>query len=435
MNARQQVSASNYLGAYARIAGILPGRSLDWLVQARAAAIERFAANGFPTRRDEAWKYTSVSAIENSRFSVLPEPCAEFLAAQVNEYALPDAHLLVFVNGRLEPRLIRHGRLPAGVALSGLGYSLEQNRCEAGGLMLSGAAASPFVDLNLALMADGAYIRLPPGAIVKAPIQLLFIASEPNLAIQPRNLVLAGEGSSASIIEHHVALGEAGYFTNAVTNIVVGPGAGIEHYKLQQESPRAFHIATLNVVQQADSRFLSASFALGAQLSRTGITVALDAEGASCDLDGLYLGDGRQHVDHHTRIDHLKPRCTSRELYKGIISGAARAVFNGQVMVHPGARGSDAMQANHNLLLSDNAEIDTKPQLEIWADEVKCSHGATVGQLDEAQVFYLRARGIDDSLARRLLTRAFAMEIVHRVRVMSLQARLDTLLQDKLQVH
>ena len=435
MNARQQISASNYLGAYRRIASLLPGQSLDWLSQARTAAIGRFAANGFPTRRDEAWKYTSVGAIEQSRFSVLPEPCAEFLAAQVSEYALPEAHVLVFVNGRLEPRLLQHGRLPGGVVLSGLGYTLERQPHELAGLLLANGADSPFVDLNLAMMADGAYIRLPPGAVVKAPIQLLFIASEANLAIQPRNLVQAGEGSSASIIEHHVALGEAGYFTNSVTNISLGPGARIEHYKLQQESPRAFHIATLNVRQQQDSHFYSASIALGAQLSRTGITVALAGENAGCDLDGLYLGDGRQHVDHHTRIDHLQPACTSRQRYKGILNGAARAVFNGQVVVHPGARGSDAMQTNHNLLLSENTEIDTQPQLEIWADEVKCSHGATVGQLDEAQVFYLRARGIDDRQARQMLTRAFAMEVVHRVRLMSLQARLDRLLYDKLLLH
>jgi Fe-S cluster assembly protein SufD len=281
-------------------------------------------------------------------------------------------------------------------------------------------------------MTDGAYLRLAPGVTVKGPIQLLFIASEAALAIQPRNLFIAGEGSSAAIVEHHVAVDESGYLTNTVSDIVVGAGASIEHHKLQEESPKAFHIATVNVAQAANSRFVSGSFALGGRLARTGITVSLQAEGASCTLDGLYVTDGRQHVDHHTRVDHRQARCTSRELYKGVLNGASRAVFSGRVVVHPDAQGSDAVQTNHNLLLSENAEIDTKPQLEIWADDVKCSHGATVGQLDEAQVFYLRSRGIDEAAARAMLTRAFAMEIIERVQVHALQGRLDELLQAKL---
>lgn len=437
MNARQAASADDYLGAFRRIAGALPGHHLDWLREARAEAIGRFAQQGFPTLRDEDWKYTSVASIEKGRFNVLPAPGAASSAsassaAAVATHALPDSHLLVFVDGRLDPGLCRRGRLPAGIVFGGLADRLVQ---DPEGLEESLAVfhpASAFSDLNLAFMADGAYIRLPPGATVAAPIQLLFIATEAALAVQPRNLVQAAAGSSACIVEHHVALGEAGYFTNAVTDIVLGPGAGIEHHKLQQESPAAFHIATVNVAQGPKSRFVSGSFALGARLARTGITVALDAEEAICTLDGLYLTDGRQHVDHHTRIDHRSPRCTSRELYKGVLSGASRAVFNGRVVVHPDAQGSDAFQTNHNLLLSENAEIDTKPQLEIWADDVKCSHGATVGQLDEDQVFYLRARGIGEAAARTLLTRAFAKEVIDRVSTMSLQDRLDALLQDKL---
>jgi len=432
MTPRQPGSAADYLGAFRRISSLLPGLHLDWLRQARAEAIGRFSQQGFPTLHDEEWKYTSVASIEKGRFNILPTASDNLLAPQVALHALPDSHLLVFVNGRLDPGLSRPGRLPPGTVLSSLAYQLEQDQDWPEDTLVTYPPASPFADLNLAFMADGAYVRLPPEATLAAPIQLLFITSEANLAVQPRNLLVAGAGSSASIVEQHVALGESSYFTNAVTDIVVGSGATLEHHKLQQESPAAFHIATVNVAQAAKSRFTSTAFALGARLARTGIAVKLLAEDASCTLDGLYLSDGRQHVDHHTWIDHQKPRCTSRQLYKGILNGASRAVFNGRVVVHPDAQGSDALQTNHNLLLSENAEIDTKPQLEIWADDVKCSHGATVGQLDENQVFYLRARGIAEASARAMLTRAFAKEIIDRVGPLSLQERLDQLLQDKL---
>jgi len=432
MNDRQASSVGNYFGAFGRVSHALPGQRLGWLQQARETAIERLTRIGFPTQHDEERKYTSLSAIENSRFSLLPGPSPDFLAAQIADYALPDAHLLVFVNGRLEPELCRTGRLPPGMMLSSLGYMLDQDPDQLSEDLLVYDHSSVFSDLNLAFLADGAFVRLPSGVMLTAPIQLLFIATETNLAIQPRNLVLAAANSSASIIEHHVAAHEATYFTNAVTDIALGPGANIEHHKLQQEGLAAFHIATVNVSQEAKSCFSSTSFALGGRLTRIGINVRFEGEDASCNLDGLYLTDGRQHVDHHTRIDHLKPRCTSRELYKGILRGASRAVFNGQVVVHRDAQGSDAIQTNHNLLLSENAEIDTKPQLEIWADDVKCSHGATVGQLDENQVFYLRSRGIAENSARAMLTRAFGMEIIKRLRLLSLQERLDQLLQDKL---
>lgn len=434
MNARLPGTVSDYLGAFERISSILPGHQSGWLHEARKAALERFVHQGFPSQHDEDWKYTNVAAIEHGRFCVLSAPSHLYLSAQVNAHALPGAHLLVFVNGRLEPGLCRTGRLQPGVVLGSLGYILEQKPDGLDETLLLGNATttSPFADLNLSFMADGAYIRLPPGTVIKAPIQILCIASEANLAIQPRHLVLAAADSSATLIEQHVATSETSYFTNTVTHIALGPGASIEHYKLQQESPSAFHIAEIEVSQGANSHFSSGSFALGARLARTGINVALRAEGAVCDLIGLYLADGRQHLDHHTRIDHLQPRGTSREFYKGVLSGASRGVFNGRVVVHPDAQGSDAFQANHNLLLSENAEIDTKPQLEIWADDVKCSHGATVGQLDEEQVFYLRTRGMAQGAARALLTRAFAREVVDRVRLPALQEKLDAALQEKL---
>lgn len=432
MNARPAELANDYLWTFRRVADSLPGHQLDWLRQARAAAIGRFAGQGFPTRRDEEWKYTDVGSIAAASFNVLPPPAGPSLAERITDLALADSHRLVFVNGRLEPALSRLGRLPAGVVLGSLAFRLEQSAADVQPALAAFPPASSFVDLNLAFMADGAYIRLPPGAVVEAPIQLLFLVSEDGLAVQPRNLILAGAGSSATLVEHHAALVDGRYFTNAVTDIVLEAGARIEHHKLQQEGPAALHIATVNVSQAADSHFVSGAYAFGARLARTAINVALDGAAASCTLDGLYVTDGRQHIDHHTRIEHRLPRCTSREFYKGVVNGASRAVFNGRIVVAIDAQGSDARQNNHNLLLSEQAEIDSQPQLEIWADDVQCSHGATVGQLDEDQVFYLRSRGIAEPAARALLTRAFAMEVVDRVPVMALQERLDALLQDKL---
>ena len=432
MNARLPNSTQNYLGAYERISGLLPGHGLAWLRAARDEAIASFAQRGFPTQRDEDWKYTSVAAIEQGRYNVLAAPCPYQLAGQVARHALPGAHLLVFVNGLLEPSLSSPGHLPPGIGLGSLAYLLEEHPDSLDKALIIGASSSAFADLNLAFMGDGAYIFLPPKTHVKNPIQLLFISSETNLAIQQRTMVLASPGSSASIVEQHVARDQDSYFSNALTNIALGVDSSVEHYLLQQESPNTFHIATVEVRQQANSHFVSGCYALGSRLSRVGIMVALEGEGATCDLDGLYLTSDRQHIDHHTRIDHLTPGATSRQLYKGVVAGASRAVFNGRVVVHANAQRSDAIQTNRNLLLSENAEIDTKPQLEIWADDVKCSHAATVGQIDEDQVFYLRSRGIAEADARILLTRAFAREVIDRARLLPLQDRLDILLHEKL---
>lgn len=429
-------AVDHYRSEYARLAGQLPGAKLAWLVQARQAAMARFAERGLPTQRDEAWKYTSVAAIDSARFAIgLPagQPAADArLAGLVAAHAITGAHLLVFVDGRLAPALSRPGRLPAGVGLGSLAEALADPPPGLQEALLGAESPSAFADLNLACLADGACLSLAPGAVVAAPIQWLFIASESGLASQPRNLVLTAADSSAAIVEHHVAVGSERYLSNAVTDIRLATGAVVAHHKLQQESPAAFHIAAVNVAQAAKSQFVSSSFAFGARLARVDIAIGFDAEEAACTLDGLYLTDGRQHVDHHTCIDHRQPRCTSRQLYKGVVDGASRAVFNGRVVVHPDAQGSDAWQTNHNLLLSENAEVDSKPQLEIWADDVKCSHGATVGQLAEDPVFYLRSRGIAEADARAMLTRAFAMEVIGRVAQPAVQDRLVDLLAGKL---
>jgi Fe-S cluster assembly protein SufD len=292
----------------------------------------------------------------------------------------------------------------------------------------------PFTALNTAFMQDGAFIYLPRNAIVEGPIHLLFFSTgreEPTVA-HPRVLVVAEPGSQAQIIESYAGLAEALYFTNAVTEIAAGEGAVIDHYKIQRESRQAFHVSDLRVREARDVRFRSTCFTLGGRLVRNHAHTALHGEGIDSTLNGLYLTDGRQHVDNHTLIEHLQPRCASHEYYKGILGGGSTGVFRGQILVHQAAQKTDAYQANRNLLLSDEADIDTKPQLEIHADDVKCSHGSTVGQLDQDAIFYLRSRGIDAEEATRILTRAFAGEIVARVRIEAVREQLDRLVSDRL---
>lgn len=430
MNAATPDAGLHYLEDFTRNKESLPGRQRPWLVALREAAMRKFLVMGFPTRHDEDWKYTSVAPIEKGGFALASGHPADIDAAQVEALALPDAHLLVFVDGHHVPALSRIDALPSGVSIASLATLLERRRSGIETQFDSAASyPSAFTALNVACMTDGACIHLARGVRLDAPIHLLFLAATNAQSIHTRNLVLAEAESHAIIVEHHASLGTPTYFTNTVTDIVLGRGAQIEHHKLQQESAKAFHIAAINADLAGQSRLVSTSFALGGALARTDIHAGLNGEGAECTLDGLYVTDGRQHIDHHTRVDHNVPRGTSRELYKGVLDGASRAVFNGKVVVHPDAQQSDAAQTNRNLLLSEHAEIDTKPQLEIWADDVKCSHAATVGQLDAGQVFYLRSRGLDEETARALLTYGFAAEMVQRIELPGLRQRLDGLLR------
>ena len=428
----------HYLSEFGRIQADLPGRRLPWLARMRERALAQFAETGFPTTRQEDWKYTNVAPFETRLFSAADRSREIFATAPFEALTLADCHLLVFINGYYAPALSRLGPLPAGATISSLSEMLEHQPGGLEDLLTQGGQSYPtgFAALNAAFMGDGVYIHLAPGVSLDCPVHLVFVGTAPGLAVHLRNLVVAEQDSRAVIVEHYDAPGDApggaGYFTNAVTDIIAQRGAEIEHHKLQQESSKAFHIATVNVAQSLASRVASGSFAFGGGLSRTDINVRLNAERAECRLDGLYLAAGRQHVDHHTRIDHFMPRGVSREYYKGVLDGAARAVFNGKVIVHPHAQGSDAQQVNKNLLLSDDAEVDTKPELEIYADDVKCSHGATVGQLDADQLFYLRSRGVDSASARELLIYAFAEDVIARIKVAPLRARLENLLRGRM---
>ena len=413
-------------------------RTASWVHQLRKAAIARFAELGFPTTRHEEWKYTAVAPIAKVPFRRVGDDRPMFLSGALERFSvgLSAGARLVFVNGHYSRKLSSLGSLPSGVRVGSLAAALTADR-EGIEPHLAGHARyqdHAFVALNTAFIEDGAFLYVSAGEVVGDPIHLLFISTAPGTASAsyPRNLIVAGNNSQATIVETYVGADQAVYFTNAVTEVVVGENAAVDHYTLQRESEEAFHVATLQVHQARNSTFVSHSIALGGALVRNDANVVLDGEGGDCTLDGLYMATGQQHVDNHTRIDHARPHGLSRQLYKGILGGQARGVFNGKIVVHPAAPKTDARQTNKNLLLSGDALIDTKPQLEINNNDVKCTHGSTIGRLDEESIFYLRSRGIGVEMARTLLTHAFASEIISRIKVEPLRASLENLVGTRL---
>ncbi len=409
-----------------------------WLRSIRKAAISRFDEVGFPTTRHEEWKYTNVAPLAKVRFKPAAHASDRLPADRVEQMALGESSCarLVFVNGRYSEQLSSLRSLPEGVKAGSLSAKLaaEADDLEPHLARYADYQEHAFVALNTAFMEDGAYICIAKGVVVSEPIYLLFVSTagkEPTVSY-PRNLIVVGEESQLAIVEEYFALEKGVYFTNAVTEIVAGPNAVIDYYKLESESDGAFHVATQQAHLDRSSNLSSHSISLGGALVRNDVNATLGGEGAECTLNGLYVVTGQQHVDNHTRIDHVKPHCSSRELYKGILNGKAKGVFNGKIYVHKNAQKTDAQQTNKNLLLSKDAWINTKPQLEIYADDVKCTHGSTVGQLDENAIFYLRSRGIDLEAARGLLTQAFASDMVQRIKIEPMQARLDRLLTARL---
>jgi Fe-S cluster assembly protein SufD len=388
-----------------------------WLRRFRDEAKERFLASGFPNLKNEDWKYTNVAGIEEQRFGPAPPGDGGFAPSGIAGHLSGDAagNVLVFANGRYRADLSSRRPLPPGVHLG----SLSEYLAGEGEILVPFFSRSPenaFTDLNTMLMEDGAFLHIAKGVEVPEPIQLLFLTSgggRPFMA-HPRNVIVAGEGSRVTVVERYAGASDAGCLVNAVTDIAAGRASTVTHYRIQEDGPDAFHIASLRARQGSGSRFAAHSVSLGARLSRSDVRVTLDGEGAACLLNGLYLGDGERHVDHFTTIDHAKPEGSSREYYRGILDERSRGVFRGRVIVRKDAQKTDARQTNGNLLLSKEAEADSRPQLEIHADDVKCTHGATVGPLDEEKVFYIRSRGIDESSARGLLAYAFAADILRR---------------------
>ncbi len=400
----------------------------EWLVRARRDAFAHFHEVGFPTVANEEWRYTNVAPIARTAFR--PAAAESVGAEALAPYVFPEAAAtLIFVNGRFVRELSAVGRLPDGTIAGSLAIATREfsSQVESHLARYAGYSRHPFVALNTAFVQDGAFVHVARGAVLAAPIHLLFLTvpgAEPE-STHPRVLIIADRGSEATVVETHAGVRDGVYFSNPVSELVVGENATLRHWRIQRESDRAFHVGTVQVELGRSSVVHSLSFALGAAISRLDLNATLGAEGAEVRMNGLYVANGNQIVDHHTLIDHAQPNCASREVYKGILAGRSRGVFNGKVYVRPDAQKTDGKQTNRNLLLSDEALVHTKPQLEIFANDVKCTHGATIGQLDEDQIFYLRARGIAGREAKSILTHAFAGEILDQVAPESLRSLLD----------
>lgn len=426
---------AEYRAAYQRLS---ESPSPAWLKSLRKAAFDRFQALGFPKTSDEDWRHTNVAPIVEAGH--VPAGVAKAAAGrgELAPHLVPRlvAHTLVFVNGAYAPELSTLQNLPKTVRVQSIAMALERNPDVLEPLLAQYATFEnhAFVALNTALFRDGVFIDVPRGTHVSTPIHVLHLAApgkEP-MAQFPRVILRAGPLSQVSLVEAFAGPAKGAYFTCAVTEVAVEEGAVVHHYKIQREGPQAHHLHAIHIEQEAQTTVTDHHFAFGGRLVRTDLTQRFGAEGGDLTLSGLYVLDGEQHVDNHTTIDHAQPRSTSREFYKGVLGGKSRAVFYGKIFVRKDAQKTNASQTNKNLLISDGALVDSIPALEINADDVKCAHGSTIGQLDKDSVFYLRSRGIDEATARSLLTYAFTREIVGRVPLEPLRTYLEEFLLARL---
>jgi len=418
----------------------LNGASASPVHAIRQAAISRFAELGFPTTHDEEWKYTNVAPIARVHFKPIFAGDKHAVApndVDVRQFAFAGTHAnkLVFVNGHFSKEFSSLTSLPKGAIVESIASTMRNKGDWVSRNLTAHFHDNAFTALNTAFFQDGAMIHIPDNTVLDEPLYVFFISTggESSFVSHPRSIVLVGKSSRLSLVESYLGQANTTYFVNTVTEVVAGEQSFVEHTKIQNEHENAFHVGSMHVQQRANSNFTSHSISLGAALARNNVAVSLDAEGIECTLNGLAVANGHQLMDNHTTIDHAKPHCNSHQLYKSILNGNAKGVFNGKIFVRQDAQKTDAKQTNKTLLLSDEATIDTKPQLEIFADDVKCTHGATVGQLDEEQVFYLRSRGIETGAARDILTYAFASDVINRVTTEPVRDYLGQLLHDRLE--
>lgn len=407
-----------------------------WLAALRSSAIERFADSRFPTVRDEEWRFTNVQPIATSEFhTATSKPAIDTGRILPWLVGSREWNRLVFVDGRFSRELSSETAMWSRANVSNIAQEAPRGGAlEANLGRVVDAGENAFVALNTAFIHDGAYVEIPADVTIDEPLHLLFVSTgAEGIASHPRVLIVAGRSSSATIVESYVSLGDGRTLTNAVTEVVLEDNASVNHYRLQRESESAYHIATLEARQGRDSRFRSFNLVLGGALTRNNLTLRFGGPGIESWLNGLYLVHGKQHVDNHTFIDHAVPHCNSHELYKGILTGDSRAVFSGKVLVREDAQKTDAKQTNRNLLLSGTARVNTKPMLEIFADDVKCTHGATVGQLDADALFYLKSRGMSAEVSKILLTHGFAMEALDTIDNDALREELDKIVFSKLE--
>lgn len=414
----------------------LNGGSSAPIHKIRKDAISKFSGLQFPTTRNEEWKYTSIAPLLKHTFTPA-ENKPEVKKEDIGKLLFDELEhsLLVFVNGFFSEDLSDLKDLPAGVIAGSIADAIESHSeiMDKHFSRYADYKDQIFTALSTAYTRDGAFIYIPDGQIIKEPIHIVYLSSTGNekTLIQPRNLFVAGKNSQATIIEHYSSADEGIYFTNTVTEIFTAENAVLDHIKLQDESRNAFHIARMEVDQERNSNFSSNMISFGADLSRNDFNTRFNDSGGECTLNGLFMIDGNQLFDVHTMIDHAEPYCNSHEHYKGILDGKSRGVFNGKVMVRPDAQKTNAFQENNNIILSDNALVNTKPQLEIFADDVKCSHGATIGQIEDEALFYLKSRGIGDKIARGMLIHAFASDVVNSIKVETIRNYLEEILTNK----
>jgi len=385
----------------------------DWLLDRRAAALKQFAALGFPTRRQEPWRFTNLAPLERSVFPPAPPPEPAKHRLLLEPYLVGGAaHRIVLIDGHVVPELSPIGRLPKGVWLGSTARALAErpDLADAGFDERDAVSAQPFAALNGAFFGDGFVLALAPGAVLEAPVEIIHIGRAAGQSLHPRSAVIAGSGSRATLVE--TFCGGGNVWTNGVLRIELSAGASLDHLRIQDEALDAIHFGVTRTRLGRGARYDNFTLTTGARLSRQDVQVEMHGEGARCEVNGVYLLRGSQESTTATVIDHAAPGGTTREVFKGVLEDRAHGVFLGRISVRPGADKTDAHQLNRNLLLSPRAAVDTKPELEILADDVKCSHGATVGDLDEAVLFYLRSRGIDEAAARRMLIEAFATDAI-----------------------
>lgn len=415
-----------WLAQFENVQDTLPGDSIPWLREARQQAIANFSASGFPTLRDEAWKYTNVAPIKKRQFRLAKAQEISLTAADLAAFRFADlaAHEMVFVNGHFSAEHSSSVSLP-GVELKNLNGWLSETDKSLD--FKSPNDSNVFATLNNAFLSEGVVLRVDDNVVIEKPVHIIFVATETEEAVMaaPRVEIQLGTNSQVTVIESYVATGPTQNLTNVLTQITAGENSQLEHYRLQDESLQAYHVANIFIDQKRASRVICHSVSLGASLARVDINVDLVEPGAETVLNGLFMAKGRQLTDHHLLVDHLSPHTRSEQFFKGVLDDASRGVFNGKVIVHEDAQKIEAVQTNKNLLLSPDAEIDTKPELEIYADDVKCSHGATIGQLNDTELFYLRSRGIEEQKARALLIYAFADDVIERMRLLPIREYLE----------
>jgi len=407
-----------YMERYPEWREALPGNELPWLAERRADAFRRFAERGFPTRKVEAWKYTNLNPLTKKLFAPGAALAATPGALPADALDEKSVHRLLFINGRAAPGATL--ALPDGVRLMPLSEALETVPDLLAPLLAAdaGPEEAGLLEMNTALMTEGAVLLLEPGVQLEKPVHFFFLTTEDagEAAMHLRNLLVAGKGSEATVFEHYLGTGQTGHWTNVVTEIVLADDAHLHHYKLQNESKAAYHIAATTAKIGERAVYDNFAMSLGAALARNDIQARLDGRGIDCRLNGLHLARGHQHMDTTTVLDHQKPECRSSETYKSVVDDQAETVFQGKVLVRPDSQKTSAHQLNRSLLLSDEASANAKPELRIYADDVQCSHGATISELDEQALFYFRSRGIAADVARRLLTEAFLAEMVEEVK-------------------